>query len=292
MVRIVLGFGFLVVSVFAEAQSFYALRRERSLILVAGTGTSTYLGELSNPGDYLDAKPTLTVGLQHKLIDRLSLRADVTWFQLRGNDAKADDGSRQRRNLSFQSNNFELGVSGVLSLYKSGRRFYQRPLINFYAFGGVGLCYFNPTTEYQGERITLRPLQTEGVAYSRFTPVIPMGLGVRFKMGPMFNLSIEGGLRKTFTDYLDDVSTVHLGASAFSDPLAAALSDRRAELGLTTVPAGTQRGNPGSEDAYFLLNAKLEYYLPVDFLAKKTQKSFYKRKRNTAYKRYNQRRRR
>jgi len=43
------------------AQSFYAIRKNRSLILVAGTGTSTYFGELANPGDYFDAKLNMAI---------------------------------------------------------------------------------------------------------------------------------------------------------------------------------------------------------------------------------------
>ncbi|MFN8689357.1 MAG: hypothetical protein ACK5XL_05090, partial [Cyclobacteriaceae bacterium] len=67
-----------------DAQSFYAIRRERSLILVAGTGTSSYLGELSKPGDYLDAKPNLNLGLQMYLSRRISIRSELTWFTLKG----------------------------------------------------------------------------------------------------------------------------------------------------------------------------------------------------------------
>ena len=274
----------------ADGQSFFAMRRDRSLMFVGGTGTSTYLGELSNDGDYLQAKLNLNVGLQYYFTNRIGVRADITWFQLTGSDAKATTEQRKQRNLSFSSNNYEISTVGVLSLYPQGRSFYQRPGFNVYGFLGIGLCYFNPTTEYKGTKYALAPLQTELVAYSRVTPVIPMGLGVRFKMGPFFNLSFEGGYRKTFTDYLDDVSTVHHDASKFSDPIAAALSDRGPEL---TPPRaaeseGAKRGNPTSKDAYILFNAKIEYYLPVNFLQKDRGQKTFKNKRKSFY-RYNKR---
>lgn len=249
-----------------DAQSFYAIRNERSLILLAGTGTSTYFGELTNDGDYLDAKPNLDIGLQYFLSNRFSVRAEAIWFQLQGDDSKADDKWRTQRNLSFKSNNFEVGLTGSVNILSNGRRFYQRPGFNVYGFAGLSLLFFNPVTEYQGTKYALRPLQTELNSYSRFVPVIPMGLGLRFKVNPLFNLSIEGGFRKTFTDYVDDVSTVHPGAAAFSDPIAAALSDRRPELGVEAKAAGVKRGNPATKDAYFLLNAKVEFYLPTNFL--------------------------
>ncbi len=271
-----------------SAQSFYAMRRSRSLMFVGGIGTSSYLGELSNPGDYLQAKPTVNLGLQYYFTRNIAIRGDVTWFQLTGSDAKSNDveSGRKGRNLSFSSNNFEMSVVGIYNLYPNGRTFYQRPAFNVYGFAGIGLCYFNPTTDYQGTTYSLPELQTELVSYSTFTLVIPMGLGVRFKLGPFMNLSFEGGYRLTFTDYLDDVSTIHNDASLFSNPISAALSDRRGEL---TPPeplkvTGDIRGNPKTNDGYILYNVKLEYFLPINFFqggggpkkTKHNKKAFYR----------------
>ncbi len=269
------------------AQSFYAIRKDRSAILVVGTGTSTYFGELANPGDYIDAKPNINAGLQYYFTPRISARAEITWFTLEGDDSKADDGSRKKRNLSFKSNNVEVGFTGAFNLLPNGNRYYRRPYFNVYGFGGVGFIYFNPKAEYQGKKYALQPLNTEGADYSRIALVIPFGLGARLKAGPNFNIALEGGYRKTFTDYLDDVSTVHLGSAPFSDPIAFALSDRRPELGLTAAPAGTQRGNPSGEDGYFLLNLKVEYYLPWDFGGNGSGRTYSKKR--SAFYRYNKR---
>jgi hypothetical protein len=269
----------------ASAQSFYAVRRERSLILVAGTGTSTYFGELANPGDYLDAKPNVNAGLQYFFGNRISARAEVTWFTLKGSDAAAGDPGRVPRNLSFSSNNYEISATGAFNFLPNGDRHYRRPNVNIYAFAGIGVMYYNPTTIYQdqGEKVALRPLQTELVKYSSFGVVIPYGLGVRLKITPNINIAIEGGYRKTFTDYLDDVSTVHQDPTQFTDPVAAALSDRRPEIGLPLAPVGFIRGNPKHLDGYMLLNAKLEYYLPWDFSRKPGNPSFYKKRKPANY---------
>jgi hypothetical protein len=266
------------------AQSFYAVRRERSIIGSVGLGTATYYGELANPGDYLDAKPSVNVGLQYFLTNRVSIRSELTWFKIVGDDAKADDDSRVRRNLSFTSNNFELNAMGAINLAPNGQRFYNRPRLNFYALAGVGLLYSNPKTEYQGEKVALQPLQTEGVKYSKFNFVIPYGLGARVMINPFTNLVIEGVYRITFTDYLDDVSTVHLGSSAFSDPIAGALSDRRPEIGLPEAAPGTKRGNPDKNDGYMLLQAKFEFYIPDDIFWNSSNK-LYRSKRKAYYRR-------
>lgn len=247
------------------SQSFYWFRRDRPLILTGGTGVATYLGELANPGDYFDSKLNVVAGLKYQISNRIAVRSEMTWFQLQGTDALANDGSREKRNLSFKSDNFEINATGQISLFENGKYFYQRPKINFYGFAGIGLLHFNPKTEYLGSVYELQPLQTEGVSYSRFTLAIPFGGGVRFRLSPFLDAVVEGGYRKLFTDYLDDVSTVHLGPGALANPVASALSDRRPEKGLPAAAAGSQRGNPENKDGYWLLNIKFEYYMRFNF---------------------------
>jgi hypothetical protein len=219
----------LTISSLTEAQSFYSARRERSLILSGGLGTSTYYGDLANTNAYIKANPNVNAALQYFLTNRIGARVELNWFTLAGDDKDANGGGRVERNLSFQSSNFELSAVGMINLFTHGDRFYRRPGINIYGFAGIGLLYFNPkATDQLGNSVSLQPLKTEGVAYSLVAPVIPFGLGIRFKVNPMFNLSIEAGFRKTFTDYLDDVSTTYPGASSFNgDAQAIYFSDRR-----------------------------------------------------------------
>jgi hypothetical protein len=256
----------LTISSFTEAQSFYSARRERSLILSGGLGTSTYYGDLANSNAYIKANPNVNAALQYFLTNRIGARVELNWFTLAGDDKDANGGGRVERNLSFQSSNFELSAVGMINLFTHGDRFYRRPGINIYGFAGIGLLYFNPkATDQLGNSVSLQRLKTEGVSYSLVAPVIPFGLGIRFKVTPMFNLSIEAGFRKTFTDYLDDVSTTYPGASSFNgDAQAIYFSDRRVDPALNGT-AGGIRGNSNSLDSYLLLNAKVEYYLPWAF---------------------------
>jgi hypothetical protein len=272
----------LLIAELSFSQSFYAVRRDRTLIFSAGTGTSTYFGELQNKGDFIDAKPNLNVGLQYFVTPRVSARVEATWFQLSGDDKKANDGDRHVRNLSFISNNYEIVATGAVSFFQNGNRYYQRKVVNPYGFVGIGFLYFNPVAELNGERYALQPMMTEDVAYNRMQIVIPYGFGVRLKAGPFFNFVLEGGYRMTFTDYLDDVSTVHPDKSAWTDPVRIALSDRRPEAGYGNSPVGSIRGNPKTNDGYMILAAKIEYYLPTNFLFKNNNsRSIYKKKRQS-----------
>lgn len=253
------------------AQSFYAVRRDRDLIASFGTGTSTYFGEFQNPKDYIDAKPSFNFGIQmfplrHLFGNRVSTRAELTWFRLQGNDADADD-DRVERNLSFYSNNVELNTVGMLHAFPQDLKFYKRTFFNVYGLVGVGLLYMNPKTKYQGEKIALQPLQTEGEKYSRFQFVMPYGIGIKFKNSLFYNIALEGGWRKTFTDYLDDASVSRYPDPSFlKSDLTRALSDRRRERDpdYPIRPNVGRRGNPEKKDSYMLLNIKLEYYLPID----------------------------
>jgi len=273
----------LLLASYLDAQSFYNRKRNRNFIVSAGTGTSSYFGELSNDGDFLDTKLNLDFGLQYRITNNLLVGASLIFFQLQGDDAEADDDTRVRRNLSFRSNNTELNIGGRYNLFPEGERFYQRKPINFYLFAGLGLTWYSPTAELDGKRYTLRSLETEGVKYAPFTVVLPFGPGVKFMISPYFNIVLEGGYRLTFTDYLDDVSTVYQDQSLFTDPIAAALADRSPELGLPAREPGKIRGNPEQNDGYFILNAKVEYFVPAGILFSGKKKA---KKRRTKRRRY------
>lgn len=265
----------------AEAQSFYSVRRDRSLLFTAGVNTSTYYGDLKDDGDIFDAKPSLSLGLLYYASKRVGVRGEFSWVTLSGSDANSKDEVRNERNLSFTSANYEFNVSAVVNLVPQGGRFYQRPPFNLYGFIGVGGMYFNPKAELNGTKYALQPLKTEGVAYSRFTPIIPFGLGAKLKLNPFFNLAVEAGWRKTFTDYIDDVSDKHIDNNSFTDPIAKQLADRRPEIGQSVLPAGARRGNPSSKDAYMLFSARIEYYLPYQL--GNNNRKIYRAKRRKMY---------
>src|SRR5258708_2939453 len=277
----------------SQSQSFFTVKRQRHLILTAGTGSSTYYGELTNPGTYIKLQPNLNVGILKYYTPKIFLRAELNWFEIKGSDSEANEISRLNRGLSFRSSCFEISGVGAISLYANGNRYYRRPSLNIYGFAGLGLLYFNPKADYKGGAYALEPLHTEGKSYSRITPVIPFGLGVRLKTGPNTNLVLEGGYRKTFTDYLDDVSTKYSPVS--TDPVVAYFQNPNNPVynpdatGNTNIyKEGSVRGNPSAMDSYFLLNVKVEYYLPITTSGKRGNGLIYGGKRNSMY-RYNNR---
>ena len=172
-----------------NGQSFYKRSYTTQLVLSAGTGTASYFGDLIDDGKY-NFRPSLSAGVRYSFYDRFSVGGDITYFRLAGKDANSP--SKERRNLSFFSNNVELNGTIRISLFKPSARFYQRRWYNPYIYGGVGLLWFQPRAKLDGEKYSLRPLKTEGVSYSPFMVNFPFGGGIKFKM----NAFIEGGIIK------------------------------------------------------------------------------------------------
>jgi len=274
----------------AEAQSFYAIRRPRNLTVYGGTGTALYKGELVNPNELGKVRYNIVVGSEYFFSRRFTVRTELTWFRIAGSDKNAND-DRVERNLSFFSNNQELAVTGTVHLMKEPKEFYKRSALNVYAFAGVGLLHMNPKAEMDGEKHALQPLQTEGTKYSRFQMAIPYGFGVKLMINPIYNIIIEGGYRTTFTDHLDDISIKRYpDPTTLSSDLSRAFSDRRQEriddegLDETVPPPGTGvRGNPDQKDGYFIMNVKLQYYLPSAIGASAASHRFYKKKRKGVF---------
>ena len=270
------------------SQSFFALRRDRNFLVSLGSGTANYYGEMVNPGEFGKLRANVAAGAEMYLTNRISVRADLTWFQISGNDADADD-DRQERNLSFRANCLELSALGAINLTPMGLRFYQRSQLNFHVFTGLGALWFNPKAKYEGEWHALRPLMTENKKYSRLQPVIPLGIGARIKVDPFFNILVEAGYRFTFTDYLDDASsTRYVDESLLKNDLARALADRRQGENKPSRPTEVgKRGNPGENDGYFITNITLQYYLPnlvfgdmYNKLYNAKRKAYYRRPRS------------
>ncbi len=142
----------------------------------------------------------------------------------------------------------------------------------------------DPTAQYtngSGEvvEVALQPLRTEGQGsneypdrqpYALTAPMMPFGVGFRVKPNDMLTFGVEYGFRKTWTDYLDDVSTTYVGSELLnryhSDGEAALLADRSGEVVEGYVNAvGIERGDDSLDDWYAYLNAYVSFRLDKVF---------------------------
>ncbi|MCU0359812.1 MAG: hypothetical protein MUF75_03680 [Bacteroidia bacterium] len=267
-------------------------------------GASNFLGDLGGGNqegtrfgpsdlDWDQTRVALGFGARYKLSRFINVAGKFSYLAVRGNDAATEDIYRKNRNLNFRSSIFEL--SGRMEIgYQSTRRGGNRYGIrknygkgknfthNIFAFAGLGGFYFNPKgVDASGKIHKLRPLHTEGQGlpggpkqYSNVNISIPMGFYYKLTINKVWSVGLEFAHRKTFTDYIDDVSTVYYDPVALTQaygPLSAAMADP--SLGLipgASSPAadGTpaQRGD-SDKDSFMSLE------ISVSYIFKKQRKS-------------------
>ncbi len=217
-------------------------------------GLSNYAGELSEHRLRSDGYGTLIGVLgRHNFTKYLSAKGSLTKGTVSGSDEFAKSVIARERNLNFRTDILELALTGEVNFSPYNIRAKQTGVPYF--FTGVALTYFNPQAQMRGSWYDLQPLKTEGNKYSRYTVAVPFGLGMKFNVSYKLNFGFEFGARKTFTDYLDDVSTQYIDVVELkqSAPTVAALAYRTPELTGTfdVNPVGTERGDPTNKDWYF-----------------------------------------
>jgi Domain of unknown function (DUF6089) len=232
----------------------------------AHVGSANYYGELQEKMfTFNQAGGAFGVGLSYEITAQLYARANLTFAKVNGSDAQSI--KSKDRNLSFSSPITELSLGlqyDFLNLYNKS--------ISPYFFVGVAAFKFNPNTlDSLGKKTFLQPLSTEGQGFltgvnkyklSDFS--IPFGGGLHFAINDDVRLGAEVGIRKTFTDYIDDVSGFYVDESvllANRGPKAVELAFRGDELnkGLTNPGAASNRGSIKSKDWYYFSTISISF---------------------------------
>ena len=239
-------------------------------------GGAYYIGDL-NPYAHFNQTNYAVGAIYRNNFDdeRIALRFQAIYGEVSGNDAKSNDVNQLNRNLNFSSSVLEIGPLIEINFIDyivgdmSRKKFKFQ---TFYLFAGITYFKMNPKGSYQEEMIELQPLATEGQETSQNASqnryqlnqiCIPLGLGYKFNVSKRFAISLEYGIRKTFTDYLDDVSGRYPDLqllSAEAGQLSATMSDRTVnEEGYTDLNYGMSRGNSKNKDWYSFFGAILSF---------------------------------
>ena len=230
-------------------------------------GGSHYMGDLNERFEFIRIiRPAGGLIYQYNFSERWSWRNTASFGRIYANDKFSSLQNYQNRNLHFRSNVIEANTQFVFNFLPfeiggetEGFIFPFSP----YMFWGLGIFHFNPKAELNGSWYNLKDLDTEGQGtarykrknYTRLQANMPFGFGFKAGMGKKASIGFEWGLRKTWTDYLDDVSTTYPDyysirfergeeSAALSDPSIAKPIDNPA------VNSGKQRGNAKTKDWY------------------------------------------
>lgn len=227
---------------------------QKDFELGVSAGFSWYNGDL-NPYRHLHRAymhNAYGLSLRKNLNQRFALRWQLNKAALSASDELSTDPFRYNRNLNFYSDIYEF-ESTIEFNYLEFDALIDRHRFSPYTYIGISVFRFNPKTYLEGTYYDLRPFATEGKNYSLVSVAIPFGFGMKMAFTDRLIASIDWGLRRTFTDYLDDVSTKYPKPGELSD-VAAGFSDRSlVQSGPDGTNWNTQRGDPKTKDWYSTL---------------------------------------
>ncbi|MCO6500506.1 MAG: hypothetical protein J5I47_09045 [Vicingus serpentipes] len=284
-----------VFSLTSSAQKWKRQRVEYSL----GFGASNFLGDLGGRDQtgtdfIMDLEPRATryaanLGYRYQFGRDWFVKGNLIYALVSGDDALTKQPARARRELNFKSHIVELSaqLEYLLIRQKSGHLYRLRGVrgkswfrFEVYLIGGIGGIWYSPYGRRNGSWTALSGLNTEGQGlpggpsdYSGFTAVIPYGIGIRRNLGGgarsrrfgSFSISLELTVRKTFSDYIDDVSDVYYndgGSVAIGNaygPDAAYFHDPSGHYAYGGYGEPQQRGDVTDKDSYMLGIIALNY---------------------------------
>ena len=207
---------FWVVTVLVMAHSLSAQKSEVGF----GIGTLNYTGDLARSYNVLNSRPAATVFYRANLSKVVSLRAALTGGSIGASDKRPIDAFAEQRDASFSL--FLMEASTVMEYHFMNWRD-DKHIMRFtpYLFAGLGIFGISGTQNKPSE-------------YSNVQGARPFGVGMKYILNPKWYVSLEFGARKTFFDYLDNVSS-----------------------GSNQLVKNYKYGNPYDNDAYYFVGLSI-----------------------------------
>ena len=157
-----------------------------------GAGAFNYTGDLVRTYNILNSRPAGTVFYRSNISKVVSFRTSLTGGKIVASDKRPIDAFAKQRAASF--NIFVLEASTLFEYHFLDWRDDKRRLrFTPYLFAGFALFIISGNGPKNAE-------------YSNVQPAIPFGGGIKYVLNPKWYLAVEVGVRKTFFDYLDNIS--------------------------------------------------------------------------------------
>lgn len=221
-------------------------------------GTSYYIGDLNPILPYNQTQLTYGALARYNINSRWAVKFNYYRGKVKGSDATG--ASVNNRDLNFISNINDFSLVGEFNFwtyYTGSKKNYFAPFL----FGGFSYFTFKP---YSFDGVALQPLGTEGqqigfdgrAPYNQFSFAGTFGFGVKYSLSKKLSFTFEWGMRKTFTDYIDDISTTYYLEGQLIDPNISAeiLSDPT-----QSHDPYMERGNSSTNDWYNFTGVTITY---------------------------------
>lgn len=197
-------------------------------------GGAYYLGDINPNLHFAGTQPAYGGFFRYNYRDRWAFRLGAMQSKLKaddqdfqsinavqafiGDDINIDDPNLIYYAISNRGLNFETDITEINFLvevnffpfFVGSKRNTWTP----YIFAGGAMYLYNPKPI--GGGVNLRDLGTEGQGiagrpepYGATAFAIPFGVGLKISLAKRIGLGFEWGMRKTFNDYLDDISSTY-----------------------------------------------------------------------------------
>jgi len=229
-------------------------------------GVANYYGDINPDFGIKQLGPSAALMVKHNYNYYIGLKGMLSYGKVKADDAIKDLTYQKIRNLRFQSNILEASAQVELNFFK-----YKLEDLNHYftPYITTGLAFFrfNPKTELLGQMVNLVEAGTEGQnepdltgneSYQLNQFAIPVGLGFKYWVGGPWTFGAEVTYRKTFTDYLDDVSDVYIDEFLLNGT-GRVLADPSIVEPKNISRPERQRGDRISKDNYLFAGVYLTY---------------------------------
>lgn len=238
-------------------------------------GGSNYFGDIAPEIKLKETHLALGFLYKHHHSSYFSSRYQFAYGRISGDDKNFT--SNAYRNINFYSDIFELGYNLEFNFLPYGINVHEKDKSPFVSLG-LNIFMFNPKTKLpSGDPVSLRKFGTEGQhvnnkrKYALIQPNINLGLGYKIGFSKRFNMALEVGFRKTFTDYLDDTKDNYPSYAmllAKQGATAAELSQPQTTVNNQVIDANTMRGDKHLKDWYFIMGITLSYRIVTTFCNK------------------------
>jgi hypothetical protein len=186
----------------------------------ASVGALNYKGDLAPAFNPRFLRPGGSLFFRYNLSRSVTFRAEGLLGSITADDRFARDPFQNARNLSFKT---RISEASLITEYNFLNYENRRSAVNWtpYVFGGIGYMGFRPSPRTGN--------------YSTSGWVLPYGVGVKYQISRPWNIGLEFGTRKTFTDFLDNLGGESLSANKL------------------------EQGDPTTRDTYYYLGFSVSY---------------------------------
>ena len=243
---------------------------ETSKVMGLTVGTGYYLGEMNPYGHFKGRfQPGFGGFMRFNMTRRFGIKASLNRTVLLYHDSDSNDPWIANRNLHFRNAITEGAVVAEFNYtrYQIGN---TKDRFAGYLFAGLSLYSHMPEAQIGDIWYELQPLGTEGQGttagsqrYATTGFAVPFGFGFKFNLGHFSAINFEWGMRRTWTDHLDDIGGYYASIAVLEDesgPLAEELSESRIEKeGGLEDPVGQMRGYNGLDDRFAVMNLSFTF---------------------------------